>query len=174
MVGEQFITTVKEIRAKLDATKQAAGSCSDQIKQLEVRVQKVQRAKKPADKLLRYLVWLAIGMCTHNRELLFICFSVLFVFFYLRIIFRINVNVPRRQFKEVSNVNGTKCFCFGNEITQRKTVASCQDPILHSTYPYYSRFTPRPHPRHSRRGFRRTLIKFRNSSTNRINNKHNA
>eukprot|EP00026_Physarum_polycephalum_P000911 Phypoly_transcript_00912.p1 GENE.Phypoly_transcript_00912~~Phypoly_transcript_00912.p1 ORF type:complete len:687 (+),score=153.17 Phypoly_transcript_00912:96-2063(+) len=60
--GAQFITTVKDIRSQLDKSRTATSSCSDQIKQLEVHVQKVQRAKKPTDKLLRYLFWIPISI----------------------------------------------------------------------------------------------------------------
>lgn len=61
-LGTQFATTVKEIRTQLDTTRNATVACSDQIKQLEVHVQKVQRAKKPTDRVMRYIILALVGM----------------------------------------------------------------------------------------------------------------
>lgn len=55
LMGQQFSTTVQEIRSQLDTIKGATSSCSDQIKLLEVRVQKVQRAKKKSDVVMKYI-----------------------------------------------------------------------------------------------------------------------
>lgn len=54
---------MKEIRTQLDTTRSATVACSDQIKQLEVNVQKVKRSKKPTDRITRYLILTLVGMC---------------------------------------------------------------------------------------------------------------
>lgn len=54
------------IKTHLDSVRTAAASCSEQIKQLDINVQKVQRARhaSPTDAFLKLLSQVLLGMRT--------------------------------------------------------------------------------------------------------------
>lgn len=76
VLGTQFATTVKDVKTQLETIRTATVSCSDQIKQLELHVQKVKRAKKPADTVLRYIFLALVGMFNIN---ILLVYCILFI-----------------------------------------------------------------------------------------------
>ncbi len=103
VTGVRVSETIQEIRVQLETIRTASStSCSDQIKRLEINLQKVQRTKKSTDKVLRYVSRIFLGMPSRQTTELNLQFIVgillLYLILYSRVVQVSGMEVPNAVF----------------------------------------------------------------------------